>query len=124
MKIKRKYIIVFASAFVFLAACAALFYMKFRVKYDGEIGRAGGGLIKINRSAEGFPVVELDDKSDIYFALGFLHAQDRLPVIEYYRSIVSSESSSVISDPDAALILDRIVAAFRIESAAKACVVS
>jgi penicillin amidase len=57
----------------------------------------------ITRDNKGIPFVEVKSINDLYFTLGYLHAQDRLSSIEYLRSITNGESNNYAGE-DAAFL--------------------
>lgn len=59
--------------------------------------------IEITRDEKGIPTIEADTENDCYFALGYLHAKDRLEIIEYLRAISTGESSRFAGDDSALL---------------------
>jgi penicillin amidase len=45
--------------------------------------------IKIYRNGKGFPTVEINNRDDLYFAIGYIHAKDQLNQMEYQRGIAT-----------------------------------
>ncbi len=62
--------------------------------------------IEITRDEKGIPSISVDSVNDFYFALGFMHARDRLDIIEYLRSIATGESSGFTGSDS--LLIDNI----------------
>jgi penicillin amidase len=73
-----------------------MFFFVKKVSYDGVIRADTAGEIRITRDRAGIPRVTASNASDAFFALGYLHAKDRLYLIEYYRAVASGTLSSII----------------------------
>ncbi len=93
MRIRRRYIIL--AVFAVLSAFAAYFIIniRFQTKYSGIIEGNSSSQIIIERSEFGCPIVHVDNREDMFYALGFLHAQDRLPLMEYLRMLADDSIS-------------------------------
>jgi len=93
MRIRKRYI--FIAAFALLTALAAYFIIniRFQTKYSGVIEGSSSAQIIIERSEFGCPIVHVDNREDMFYALGFLHAQDRLPLMEYLRMLTDDSIS-------------------------------
>ncbi|MGZ3255049.1 MAG: penicillin acylase family protein, partial [Burkholderiaceae bacterium] len=75
---------------------------------DGQIKLAGPSApIDIVRDAEGIPHIYAKTVEDAYFALGFVHAQDRLWQLEMNRRIAAGRMAEILG-PDA-LNIDRFI---------------
>ncbi len=75
---------------------------------DGTIQLAGPSApINIVRDAEGIPHIYAKSAEDAYFALGFVHAQDRLWQLEMNRRIASGRMAEILG-PEA-LNIDRFL---------------
>jgi acyl-homoserine lactone acylase PvdQ len=59
---------------------------------------------RITRDRRGMPCIRADGNAELFFALGFLHAQDRLPVMEYYRAIALGSADRVIAGDDGRIL--------------------
>ncbi len=63
---------------------------------DGREAVAGlGGTVEIRRDSLGVPYIVAHSDSDAYFALGFVHAQDRLFQMELYRRLGEGRLSEI-----------------------------
>jgi penicillin amidase len=69
---------------------------KKSTSYEGRIYTAVGSEIIIERGESGIPVVKADTLNDAYFSIGFLHGQDRLALVEYFRAIARGRLSELI----------------------------
>lgn len=86
-------------AFLVLAAVAAGFWYRSASlpQLDGTLKLIGlKGQVDIVRDAEGIPHVYAKSAEDAYFALGFLHAQDRLWQMEMNRRIPAGRLAEVL----------------------------
>ena len=52
--------------------------------------------VEIQRDRFGVPYISANNKSDLYLALGFIHATDRIFQIDFLRRLVSGRLSEVI----------------------------
>src|SRR5205085_1248692 len=55
-----------------------------------------GAPARVTRDADGIPHVTGDTDHDVYFMLGFLHAQDRLFQMDYLRRQVSGTLAEMV----------------------------
>ncbi|HEX9646491.1 MAG TPA: penicillin acylase family protein [Alphaproteobacteria bacterium] len=86
MRWLARILVVVAVLAVAAAGAAWLVLERTLPKVDGEITLAGiGGPIEVVRDAAGVPHVFAATERDAYFALGFVHAQDRLWQMELAR---------------------------------------
>jgi penicillin amidase len=83
-----------------LTACAALataYVFSSLPKTEGEIIVSGlSAPVSITRDAHGVPAIRAETPADAYFALGFVHAQDRLWQMEMMRRAGAGRLSEVI----------------------------
>jgi penicillin amidase len=71
-----------------LAACAKLFLEKGFTPVDGEVrGLAVGQETEVLRDASGIPSIFAKNEHDLFFAQGYVHAQDRLWQMELMRRL-------------------------------------
>ena len=88
-----------AAAFLVAAAGAALAWyshasqprIEGRIKLDGL-----GAQVDVVRDAEGVPHIYARSATDAYFALGFVHAQDRLWQLELNRRVAAGRISELL----------------------------
>ncbi|RZI42805.1 penicillin acylase family protein [Herbaspirillum sp. HC18] len=86
-------------AVLILAAIAAAFWYRSasQPQLDGKITLKGlGGSVDIVRDAEGIPHIYAQSTDDAYFALGFVHAQDRLWQLELNRRIPAGRMAEIL----------------------------
>jgi penicillin amidase len=117
---KKKLFIAAGSAAAVIAVAALILtvlYLMQRVDHDITLHGQVQSETVIRRDDSGIPLIMAHSKDDICFALGYLHAQDRLVVMEYYRAIANSEAARII--PGDGAILDRIIRASGIRRASK-----
>jgi penicillin amidase len=87
--------------FIFLPlACALLWlFIHFRSSLppqSGEVRIQGiSTSVHIVRDAQGVPVIKADSDRDVFFATGYVHAQDRLWQLEVQRRVVRGRLSEV-----------------------------
>jgi penicillin amidase len=85
--LSRFFVFIFAP--VGIAAAASYFYLNQSVAPDsGAVALAGiGADVRIARGADAVPHISAASDDDAYFALGYVHAQDRLWQMEYQKLI-------------------------------------
>lgn len=75
---------------------------------DGTITLDGlGASVEIVRDADGIVVIKAESEADAAFALGFVHAQDRLWQMDFLRRVGAGRLSEVIGS--GALSIDRFI---------------
>jgi penicillin amidase len=79
-------------------------------------GLAGG--VSVRRDRWGVPHIEADDRRDLYFAQGFVHAQDRLWQMDFYRRAVEGKIAEMAGEEG--LPVDRLMRTLGIRRVAEA----
>ncbi len=95
MLIKKKLQITLISiASVILASVIILLiiFNIIKISYNASESSIVDSQITITRDSKGIPSIEVETVNDFYFALGYLHAKDRLNTIEYLRSVATGNS--------------------------------
>ena len=86
-------------------AVAAVYYALFRrplAQRDGAIQLSGlGHPVEVIRDRWGIPHIYAEDTHDLLFAQGFVHAQDRLFQMEFWRRLGAGRLAEVIGPPPA-----------------------
>ena len=99
-KLKQLFRRAVSVALVLLLASLAAGYMGLRTSLptvDGEIALTGlDADIEILREANGVPHIYAASEADVYFGLGFVHAQDRLWQIEMRRRMGAGRLSEIL----------------------------
>ena len=94
--------------FFVVAAAAGVWLHSSLPAVDGVVKVAGlAGTVEIVRDARGIPHIRAGGTDDAYFALGFVHAQDRLWQMESMRRLGSGRLAEVVGA--AALPSDRFM---------------
>jgi penicillin amidase len=75
------------------------------------------GRVRVRRDRWGVPHIEADAAHDLYFAQGFVHGQDRLWQMDFYRRVVQGRISE-FAGPEG-LPIDRLVRTFGIRRVAE-----
>lgn len=80
-----------------LIAALAWYRSASQPQIDGKVSLAGvSAPIDIVRDAEGIPHIYAQSTDDAYFALGFVHAQDRLWQLELNRRIAAGRMAEIL----------------------------
>lgn len=96
MKITHKYFIYIpAVAIIIIIGLIYILLIK-STSYEGKIYAAIDSEIIIERDQNGIPFVKAGSLNDAYFAVGFLHGRDRLPLLEYFRAIAGGRLTGLI----------------------------
>jgi penicillin amidase len=103
---KKKLIIAGISTAV-AAVCFAAGLLIVRhageVSYSGTIIADVQSRVVLERDANGIPLIMAKNIEDVYFSLGFLHAQDRYNLMEYFRSLAVGSTGGIIGKDGPAL---------------------
>lgn len=104
-----KKVAVAVGVLILAAGGTALWYRSAsQPQVDGKITLAGiGAPVDIVRDSEGIPHIYAKSTDDAYFALGFVHAQDRLWQLELNRRIPAGALSEILGP--SALDTDRFL---------------
>lgn len=106
-------------ALALLAGAAYLYLRQSLPKVEGEIRLAGlSGPVEILRDRYGIPHIHAGSPADASFALGFVHAQDRLWQMEMNRRIAAGRLSEVVGK--GGLETDRFLRTLGVRRAAEA----
>jgi penicillin G amidase len=105
MSLTKKSLFYFISAVIIILVIVIIIF-KGSTSYEGEIYSPVNSKIIIERDKNGFAFVKADSMNDAYFAVGFLHGQDRLPLVEYFRAIACGRLSELIGEEG--LFLDKL----------------
>ena len=101
------------------AASAWIYASRVLPKTDGTLRLSGPvAEIRIDRDENGIPTLHAASERDAMFALGFVHAQDRLWQMETHRRIASGRLSEAFGE--GALNTDRFLRALGVRRAAAA----
>ncbi|MCG3188244.1 MAG: Acyl-homoserine lactone acylase QuiP [Burkholderiaceae bacterium] len=109
-----------AMALLLLAALAGSVYTtRAMPTIDGRLDVAGlQQPVRIERDAQGIPTIKAQNQHDLWFALGFVHAQDRLWQLETHRRIGAGRLAEAFGP--AALSSDKFLRALGVRRAAAA----
>ena len=73
--------------------------MNTKPQYDGEINLAGlESTVTIKYDTYGIPHIYAENESDAYFALGYVHAQERLFQMEMIRRVATGTLSEILGN--------------------------
>lgn len=115
----RRGLVGLAVLLVLVVAAAAVYALRALPRTEGSLRLAGlGAPVRIERDAQGIPTLQAASASDAYFALGVVHAQDRLWQLEMHRRIAAGRLAEVLGP--GALETDRFIRALGVRRAAAA----
>ncbi len=69
-----------------------------KISYNAKARANIYDTITITRTSNGFPTIHVENEDDMYFALGYCHAQDRLNYLEYQRAIAISAADKIVKE--------------------------
>jgi penicillin G amidase len=96
MKLTKKSLFYYIPAIIILIIIIIIIIInKSSTSYEGKIYAAVDSEIIIERDKNGLPFVKAGTMNDAYFAIGFLHGQDRLPLLEYFRAVARARLSEL-----------------------------
>ncbi len=99
----------FLVVFLILAVLAAYFYLRMSLpKLSGSLSVPGlQDSVEITRDQHAVPHIYAKSQADAYFALGYVHAQDRLWQMEFQRRVGAGRLAEVVGE--AALGTDKFL---------------
>jgi len=119
LKVLSIVIIVLLVVLLLIVSGGYLFIRQSFPKTDGTIQVAGlKSKVEIYRDRHGIPHLYADDLEDLFFAQGYVHAQDHLWQIEFNRRIGNGTLSDVLGE--ATLSTDRFLRTIGMRRAAEA----
>jgi penicillin amidase len=96
------------AVLIVLAAGATLWLLSSLPRFDGELHLAGlAQEVRVRRDANAIPHIAAKSANDAYFALGFVHAQDRLWQMDLERRVAQGRLSELFGEQ--ALATDRFM---------------
>ena len=115
----RKGLWTLAGLVALVVVVVGVYGMRALPMVDGELTLPGlGGPVRIERDAHGIPTLKAQNRTDLLFALGYVHGQDRLWQLETHRRIGSGRLAEAFGE--AALESDRFLRALGVRRAAQA----
>ncbi|HPS57112.1 MAG TPA: penicillin acylase family protein [Spirochaetota bacterium] len=112
MTLKKKfYVSIFTVLGIIIIAIAALLitWNVISISYDtSEKIELLDSQITITRGENGIPTIEASTRGDMYFALGYIHARDRLDLIEKNRALATGNSSDFINNKEESRLFDTL----------------
>src|SRR3569623_2041021 len=93
------------------AAAAAIYVWRSFPTLDGELRAPGlAAAVQVRRDASDVTHIEAQSVADAYFALGYVHAQERSWQLEFNRRVMHGELSEVFGPAtlDTARLLRRL----------------
>ncbi|MBN2039023.1 MAG: penicillin acylase family protein [Spirochaetes bacterium] len=95
------------AVFLFAVVLTGIFLLnREAVSYEGTIHAAVDSRVIIQRANNGIPLIRASTLNDAYFSVGYLHCQDRQPLIEYFRALATGRLSE-LSGTDG-IFMDRL----------------
>lgn len=71
-----------------------------------------GNDVDVVRDDLGIPQIYADDPHDLFFAQGYVHAQDRFFEMDYRRHVTSGRVAELVGDQEAAIQADSVIRTF------------
>ena len=99
MKLAGKIVLGVILALAVVAAGAWVYLHESLPKLDGEASARGlGAAVEVVRDREGVPHLFAQSERDGWFAMGYVHAQDRLWQMEFQRRVVQGRLSEFLGE--------------------------
>jgi len=109
---KKKLFISILTALAFsilIIAALLITWRTLKISYNmNETVVSIDSKITITRDENGIPRIDASTYDDIYFALGYIHAKDRLDLIELNRGLSTGNSSSFITVKNEGALFDAL----------------
>lgn len=108
----RRFLVFIAALLAAVLVGVAVFsFVTVRKSFPDTTGEvhvaALHGDVTVKRDAKGIPQIYADDPEDLFFAQGFVHAQDRFYEMDFRRHVTSGRLAELVGD--AALDTDKYV---------------
>ncbi len=79
-------------------------------EYSGRVEVPGlGAEVQVVRDARGVPQIYADSADDLFYAQGFVHAQDRFFEMDFRRHVTAGRLSELVGENEDALAADTVV---------------
>ena len=99
MKLLGKILAVVVLVVLLVATAGWLYLHESLPKIDGDVAAKGlGAEVEILRDADGIPHILAKNEADAWFAMGYVHAQDRLWQMEFQRQVVQGRISEFLGE--------------------------
>lgn len=111
MKLFKKTAIISAALLaiiLLIAAGISISLLLIKLPYNVQEKAFISDKTTISRNSKGFSTIEVTNREDLFFALGYVHAKDQLNIMEYQRGIAIGYAQ--IFAPDSADYLNRLAA--------------
>ncbi len=95
----------------------SIYYYSQKITYNKIISAPVRSKVQITRDIYGIPLIKADSLKDVYYALGYIHAADRIKLLQYYRAIADSKMGEIAGKEGETL--DRIIDVSGIRRAAE-----
>ena len=100
MKLLAKTFVTIVLALVLAGVGAWLYLQGSLPRLDGEVVAKGlGAPVEIRRDPEGVPHIFARSERDGWFAMGYVHAQDRLWQMEFQRRVAAGRLAELLGEP-------------------------
>lgn len=117
--VTRRILAFFLLSLLIAAASAALWLVSSLPVTEGRIALPGlSAPVTVERDGWGVPTIRAANERDAAFALGYVHAQDRLYQMEQMRRVGAGRLAEIVGER--ALPMDRIMRTFGLYRAAEA----
>jgi len=97
---KRKKLIIIISVTVIsilsLIGGSTIYYFSQKESYSGKLKAGVRSEVTIVRDNKGIPHITTQNRDDLYYTLGLLHARDRFFLMKYFRSLAKGELTKFI----------------------------
>lgn len=115
-----KWLLIALLAALLAAVVGVVWYSRaVQPQLEGELRLAGlPGPVEVRRDAEGVPHIRAQREAEAQYALGFVHAQDRLWQMEVNRRVAAGRLAEILGAP--ALDADRFLRTLGVRRAAEA----
>src|SRR4030095_2825635 len=97
--IAGRIVVVMVVGILAAAAAAWLWIQGSLPQLDGEAGATGvAAEVEVVRDAEGIPHIFAKSERDGWFAMGYVHAQDRLWQMEFQRRVAHGRVCEILGE--------------------------
>ncbi|MFW5771563.1 MAG: penicillin acylase family protein, partial [Spirochaetota bacterium] len=121
-RVKRKYLVIPGAVLVVIVILAiiGLMFIWDSASYEGTIVADVGYPVNIQRDDSGIPHIRAKNLRDAYYALGFVHAQDRILSMEILRLFSRGRYCEYTAEDK--IFMDRVLRSLRLSDKAVALI--
>jgi len=120
--VKRRYLVIPGAVLlvIIILAIVGIIFIWDSASYEGTISADVSAPVKIQRDGSGIPYIRANSLRDAYYALGFVHSQDRIMSMEMLRLLARGRYCEYTAEDK--IYMDRVLRSLRLPDKAAAII--